>query len=157
MNTISGRTKVSMPKNVKIVLYFVVCLLSLSASCLLYSIIFFNDYADAFIASHPDSFQGDISTSISRKIVLGALLLRLVVALTWIASFFYLKKFLIENEKYRIPTMLGYGFISLAGFAYLSLHAELHVLAVIRIVQVIVALVMILFLLVDLFRLRTRK
>ena len=53
--------------------------------------------------------------------------------------------------------MLGYGFISLAGFIYLSLHAELHVIAVIRMIQVAVALSMILFLLVDIFRRQTHR
>lgn len=146
-----------MPKNVKIVLYFVVLLLFLSAACIFCSIFFFDDYVTAFIARHPSSFQGDVPTSISRKIVLGVLLLKLVVALTWITSFLYLKSFLTRNEKYRIPTMLGYGFISLAGFIYLSLHAELHVIAVIRMIQVAVALSMILFLLVDIFRRQTHR
>lgn len=145
------------PRTIQVILYFVICLLALSALCLLYSVINFQTYADAFIATHPGSFHDVNDTTVAHRIVLGALIMRLLASLTWVGSFLYLKRFLINNEKHRLSLMLGYGLMSLVGFVYLIFHAEIQTIAIIRAVQVAITLAMLIFLLISVVKEKRKK
>ncbi|MBP3088999.1 hypothetical protein EML15_07560 [Corynebacterium sp. sy017] len=137
---------------ITIFLYFVVALLSLSAVCLIYSIANFQSYADAFAATHPDSFHNIDDKTITHRIVFAALVLRFLAALGWVGSFLYLKRFLLHHEKYRTLVMMGYSIVSVGGFIYLSFHAELHIIAIIRVIQVAISLLMLSFLIISVIK-----
>lgn len=149
---VSGRhRKDEVPFSINLSLAFVSCLLIISALCLIYSLIFFEDYSDSFIANHPSSFEGVEDTKVAHIIVFIALIIRSIVALTWIGSFIYLKRFLLRHRNRSIIVLLAYASLSLLGFIYLSVHAELPAIHFLRIAQVILASILLTLLLIFLW------
>lgn len=114
--------------------------LALSALNVVLCIVSFDEYADAFVSIHRDSFNGIEDVQVERWILRGLLLIRSVVALSWIASFFYLKKMLKKSDGNSSLIMGVYSVLSAIGFGYLVLRAELPSLAVVRSVQAVACL-----------------
>ena len=114
--------------------------LALSALNVVLCIVSFDEYADAFVSIHRDSFNGIEDVQVERWILRGLLLIRSVVALSWIVSFFYLRKMLKKSDGNSSLIMGVYSVLSAIGFGYLVHRAELPSLVVVRSVQAVVCL-----------------
>lgn len=130
----------------RIGLWFVSILLSLSAVALLCSWIFFHRYADAFVASHSSSFEGVDDPGVRSGVILGVLILRTVVALTWGFSAVYLYRELQKRREQAGVILMFYAGVCLVSFSYLAFHADLPAITVVRIVQVVVSITVLLYL-----------
>lgn len=124
----------------KVFLATIALVLALSALNVVLCIVSFDEYADAFVSIHRDSFNGIEDVQVERWILRGLLLIRSVVALSWIASFFYLKKMLKKSDGNSSLIMGVYSVLSAIGFGYLVLRTELPSLAVVRSVQAVACL-----------------
>ena len=127
-------------------LWFVSILLSLSTIALLCSWLFFHRYADAFVASHSSSFEGVDDPGVRSGVILGALILRTVVALTWGFSAVYLYRELQKRREQAGVILMFYAGVCLVSFSYLAFHADLPAITVVRIVQVVVSITVLLYL-----------
>jgi len=130
----------------RIGLWFVSILLSLSTIALLCSWLFFHRYADAFVASHSSSFEGMDDPEIRNGVILGALILRTVVALTWGFSAVYLYRELRNRREQAGLILTLYAGVCLVSFSYLAFHADLPVITAVRIVQLMVSVTLLLYL-----------
>lgn len=109
--------------------------LMLSLLGLVLCIVRFDDYVDAFVVIHRSSFDGIEDARVRRWIMGVLLLIRSLAALSWVTSFFYLKKTLAKATRKRFLLMRVYSIASACGFGYLALRAELASLEAIRVTQ----------------------
>lgn len=133
------------PDLARIGLWFASILLSLSAVALLCSWIFFQRYAETFVASHPSSFEGVDDPGIRNGVILGALIFRTVLAFTWGFSVLYLYRELQRRRGEAGLILMLYAGVCLVSFSYLALHADLPAIAVVRIFQVIISVALLLY------------
>lgn len=116
-------------------LVVVAFVLMLSVLGLVLCIVRFDDYVDAFVVIHRSSFDGIEDARVRRWIMGVLLLIRSLAALSWVTSFFHLKKTLAKATRKRFLLMGVYSIASACGFGYLALRAELASLEAIRVTQ----------------------
>lgn len=78
--------------------------------------------------------------------ILGALILRTVVAVTWGFSAVYLYRELRNRREQAGLILMLYVGVCLVSFSYLAFYADLPATTVVRIVQVVVSLTLLLYL-----------
>ena len=79
--------------------------LMLSVLGLVLCIVRFDDYVDAFVVIHRSSFDGIEDARVRRWIMGVLLLIRSLAALSWVTSFFHLKKTLAKATRKRFLLM----------------------------------------------------
>lgn len=107
------------PVVLRMLLVVIAVVLMVSAAAIVFSWIFFPSYARGFIAAHPQSFEGLDSENRQFWGVGIGLGIRSLVALTWVATYVYLRKLVNSADKSLPQFLLWYPLISCAGYGYL--------------------------------------
>ena len=113
------------PAVLRVFLAVIAVVLLVSAAGIIFSWIYFPSYAREFIAAHPKSFEG-IDSEERKFLGVGlGLGIRSLVALTWVATYVYLRRLVHRADKSLPQFLLWYPVISCAGYGYLLTQPSL--------------------------------
>lgn len=109
--------------------------------------VFFPRFVDMMVNAHPDDYRGE-SPAAQRGVIAGVLVLRTVVAFTWISSLLYLKKLVEESKKATLRTPIIYTVFGTIAYTVLIFQPAFVPVTVMRSVQAAVFFCLLIYILI---------
>ena len=109
--------------------------------------VFFPRFVDMMVNAHPDDYRGE-NPAAQRGVIAGVLVLRTVVAFTWISSLLYLKRLVEESKKATLRTLIIYTVFGTIAYTVLIFQPAFVPVTVMRSVQAAVFFCLLIYILI---------